>query len=73
LTSPPPSSLSQGLVIGSLGALVTECFRRGTDLLHFLFTGSEVTIITNFERLPLWQRLLIPVIGDPDWVDVVGW
>jgi chloride channel protein, CIC family len=50
-------------VIGVLGALVTECFRRATDLLHFLFTGSEVTIITSFERLPLWQRFLVPVIG----------
>jgi hypothetical protein len=45
-------------VIGILGALVTECFRRATDLLHFLFTGSEATIITSFERLPLWQRFL---------------
>ena len=50
-------------VIGLLGALVTECFRRATDLLHFLFTGSEATIITSFERLPLWQRFLVPVIG----------
>jgi CIC family chloride channel protein len=50
-------------VIGILGALVTEGFRRATDLLHFLFTGSEATIITSFERLPLWQRFLVPVIG----------
>src|SRR6267378_1011097 len=50
-------------VIGILGALVTECFRRATDLLHFLFTGSEATIITSFERLPLWQRFLVPATG----------
>jgi CIC family chloride channel protein len=50
-------------VIGILGALVTEGFRRATDLLHFLFTGSEATIMTSFERLPLWQRFLVPVIG----------
>src|SRR6202047_2903442 len=50
-------------LIGILGALVTEGFRRATDLLHFLFTGSEATIITSFERLPLWQRFLVPVIG----------
>src|ERR1700730_961727 len=50
-------------LIGILGALVTECFRRATALLHFLFTGSEATIITSFERLPLWQRFLVPVIG----------
>jgi CIC family chloride channel protein len=50
-------------VIGILGALVTECFRRAIDLLHFLFTGSEATIITSFEHLPLCQRFLVPVIG----------
>ena len=50
-------------LIGILGALVTECFRRATDLLHFLFTGSEATIITSFKGLPLWQRFLVPVIG----------
>jgi len=50
-------------VIGILGALVTEGFRRATDLLHFLFTGSEATIITSFKGLPLWQRFLVPVIG----------
>jgi chloride channel protein, CIC family len=50
-------------VIGILGALVTEGFRRATDLLHFLFTGSETTIITSFKSLPLWQRFLVPVIG----------
>jgi chloride channel protein, CIC family len=50
-------------VIGILGALVTECFRCATNLLHFLFTGSQATIISSFERLPLWQRFLVPVIG----------
>ncbi len=50
-------------VIGILGALAAECFRRATDLLHWLFTGSEASIITSFERLPLWQRFLVPVGG----------
>jgi len=50
-------------VIGILGALAAECFRRATDLLHWLFTGSEASIITSFERLPLWQRFLVPVAG----------
>src|SRR5207237_7677451 len=26
-------------------------------------TGSEATNITSFERLPLWQGFLVPVIG----------
>jgi CBS domain-containing protein len=42
--------LGWAAVIGILAALVTECFRRATDLLHFLLTGSEATIITSFER-----------------------
>jgi chloride channel protein, CIC family len=57
------ATLIWAAVIGILGALVTECFRRATDFLHFLFTGSEATIITSFEGLPLWQRFLVPVIG----------
>jgi chloride channel protein, CIC family len=57
------ATLVWAAVIGILGALVTECFRRATDFLHFLFTGSEATIITSFEGLPLWQRFLVPVIG----------
>jgi chloride channel protein, CIC family len=56
-------TLAWAAVIGIFGALVTECFRRATDFLHFLFTGSEATIITSFKGLPLWQRFLVPVIG----------
>jgi chloride channel protein, CIC family len=50
-------------VIGILGALAAECFRRATDLLHYICTGSSAEIITSFERLPLWQRFLVPVVG----------
>jgi chloride channel protein, CIC family len=49
--------------IGILGALAAECFRRATDLIHYLATGSEASIISSFERLPLWQRFVVPVIG----------
>ena len=49
--------------IGILGALVAECFRRATDFIHYLATGSDASIISSFERLPLWQRFLVPVIG----------
>jgi chloride channel protein, CIC family len=50
-------------VIGILGALAAESFRRATDLLHFLFTQSGAEIITSFEHLPLWHRFLVPVAG----------
>jgi CIC family chloride channel protein len=49
--------------IGILGALASECFRRASDLLHRFFTGSDASIISSFEHLPLWQRFLVPVVG----------
>jgi chloride channel protein, CIC family len=51
------------VLIGLLGALASECFRRATDLLHFLATGSDMEIIASFARLPLWQKLMVPTAG----------
>jgi chloride channel protein, CIC family len=50
-------------LIGLLGALSSEVFRRATDILHFLATGSDVEIISSFARLPLWQRVAVPTVG----------
>ena len=50
-------------LIGLLGALASECFRRATDFVHFLATGSESEIISSFAQLPLWQRLAVPTVG----------
>jgi CIC family chloride channel protein len=50
-------------LIGLLGALASECFRRATDLVHFLATGSDTEIISSFAQLPLWQKLAVPVAG----------
>jgi chloride channel protein, CIC family len=50
-------------VIGIMSAFASEGFRRVTNLLHYLATGSNAEIITSFEHLPLWQRFLVPVIG----------
>jgi CIC family chloride channel protein len=50
-------------VIGVLGALAAELFRRATDLLHFLATGNDSEIITSFAHLSLWQRVAIPTAG----------
>jgi chloride channel protein, CIC family len=50
-------------LIGLLGALAAECFRRCTDLLHFLATGSDMEIISSFAQLPLWQKLAVPAAG----------
>jgi hypothetical protein len=56
-------------LIGLLGALSSEVFRRATDILHFLATGSDVEIISSFARLPLWQRVAVPTVGRPHPVD----
>src|SRR5208282_2427211 len=50
-------------VIGFLGALAAELFRRATDLLHFLATGNDSEIISSFAHLSLWQRGAIPTGG----------
>src|ERR1700757_4497672 len=50
-------------LIGLLGALASECFRRATDIVRFLATGSDVEIISSFAQLPLWQKLAVPVAG----------
>ena len=50
-------------LIGFLGALSSELFRRATDLLHYLATGSDSEIISSFARLPFWQRIAVPTIG----------
>jgi chloride channel protein, CIC family len=50
-------------LIGLLGALASECFRRATEIVHFLATGSDMEIISSFAQLPLWQKLAVPVAG----------
>jgi len=50
-------------LIGVLGALASESFRKGTDLLHFVATGSSSSIISSFAKLPWWQRLAVPTAG----------
>ena len=50
-------------LIGLLGAIAAEIFRRATDLLHYLATGSDSEIISSFAHLPLWQRVAVPTAG----------
>src|SRR6266404_2481567 len=50
-------------LIGLLGALAAEVFRRTSDIIHFLATGSDSEIISSFARLPLWQKLAVPTLG----------
>src|SRR5215831_6321549 len=50
-------------LIGFLGALAAESFRRVSDLVHYLATGSESEIISSFAKLPIWQRIAVPTVG----------
>jgi CIC family chloride channel protein len=50
-------------LIGLLGALAAEVFRRMSDIIHFLATGSDSEIISSFAQLPLWQKITIPTTG----------
>jgi chloride channel protein, CIC family len=50
-------------LIGFLGALAAESFRRVSDMVHYLATGSESEIISSFAKLPIWQRIAVPTIG----------
>jgi CIC family chloride channel protein len=50
-------------LIGLLGAIAAESFRRATDFVHYLATGSESEIISSFAKLPIWQRIAVPTAG----------
>jgi CIC family chloride channel protein len=49
---------------GFLGALGSLVFRRATNAVHWVFTGSwEAGLSESFAHLPWWQRILVPTIG----------
>jgi CIC family chloride channel protein len=50
-------------LIGVLGAMASDGFRKTSDLLHYFATGSSSAIITSFVGLPWWQRLIVPTAG----------
>jgi chloride channel protein, CIC family len=50
-------------LVGLLGALASEIFRRTSDIIHWLATGSDSEIISSFAQLPVWQKLAVPTLG----------
>jgi CIC family chloride channel protein len=50
-------------LVGLLGALASEFFRRTSDIIHWLTTGSDSEIISSFAQLPVWQKLAVPTLG----------
>ncbi|MBV8901797.1 MAG: ClcB-like voltage-gated chloride channel protein [Verrucomicrobia bacterium] len=51
------------VVIGVLGCVADESFRRVSELVHNLTTGSDLEIISSFARLPWWQKVAVPTVG----------
>jgi len=49
--------------IGFCGAIVSEGFRKASEVLHYLGTGTTGGLIEGFRHLPLWQRLAVPTVG----------
>jgi CIC family chloride channel protein len=50
-------------LIGVLGALASEGFRKSSEILQHFATGSNAGIISSFEKLSWWQRLAVPTAG----------
>src|SRR5207342_1206386 len=50
-------------LIGVLGALASESFRKASEILHYFATGSDSSIISSFSNLLWWQRLAVPTVG----------
>ena len=50
-------------LIGVLGALASESFRRSSEFLQHFATGSNSGLISSFEKLSWWQRLTVPTAG----------
>src|SRR4051812_25124568 len=57
------ATLIWAVVVGVLGAIADESFRRASEIIHHLATGSRLEVISAFARLPWWQRLAVPTVG----------
>jgi chloride channel protein, CIC family len=57
------SMLIWAALIGFLGALASEAFRKASDILHYIATGTDSDIISSFAHLPIWQRVALPTAG----------
>jgi chloride channel protein, CIC family len=63
-----PKELQITLVLaglaGFLGALGSLAFRRATEVVHWVFTGSwDAGVSESFAHLPWWQRIVVPTVG----------
>jgi chloride channel protein, CIC family len=57
------STLLWAVFIGLCGALLSEGFRKLSNLLQGLATGSDRGVVLAFKHIPWWQCLLVPTLG----------
>ena len=50
-------------LVGFCGGLSSILFRKGTNLVHLLLTGSDKNLVTSFTEMPHWQRFITTVMG----------
>jgi CIC family chloride channel protein len=50
-------------LVGYCGGMSSLLFRRATDVVHLLLTGSEKPLVESFIDMPAWQRLITPTLG----------
>ncbi len=50
-------------LVGFCGGTSSLLFRRATNAVHLLLTGSGKALVDSFWDMPLWQRFVTPVIG----------
>lgn len=56
-------TLAWAALVGATGALATLAFRQGLVLVEHLLYGPATGLVQAAERLPWWQRLLVPAVG----------
>lgn len=57
------ATLSWAGLIGFFGGLASVLFRKGLDLAQLLLIGQGGDLVAVAERMPVWERLLVPALG----------
>jgi len=50
-------------LVGFCGGISSILFRKTTNVVHLLLTGSDRNLVDSFTDMPHWQRFVTPVLG----------
>ena len=50
-------------LVGFCGGLSSILFRKATNVVHLLLTGSDENLVDSFTHMAHWQRLMTPMLG----------